>query len=63
MNYEVIHYPQHLDDHVEHVEHVNHVDHVDHVHTAPSSPGWDHAHAAYGRSLTANEMAYNAYRR
>lgn len=51
MNYEVIHYPQHIDHHVEHIEHVN----------APSSPGWDHA--SYGRQLTANELAYSAYRR
>lgn len=45
VNYEVIHYPQHVDHHV-----------VDH---APISSGWDHP--GYGRQLNADEMAYNAY--
>lgn len=51
MNYEVVHYPQHVDHHVEHVEHVH----------APPSSGWEHT--SYGRQLSGNEMAYNAYRR
>ncbi|XP_063920788.1 uncharacterized protein LOC135135624 [Zophobas morio] len=44
VNYEVVHFPQHVEHHVEH----------------PPTSGWDH-HPGYGRELTAQEMAYNAY--
>ncbi|CAG9860639.1 unnamed protein product [Phyllotreta striolata] len=46
VNYEVIHVPPH-------VEHVEHLDHP------PTASGWEHP--GYGRQLTGNEMAYNAY--
>ncbi|KAL1498045.1 hypothetical protein ABEB36_008905 [Hypothenemus hampei] len=45
VNYEVIHYPQHIDHHV-----------VDHP---PISSGWDHP--GYGRQFDSQELAYNAY--
>ncbi|RZC37776.1 uncharacterized protein BDFB_010888 [Asbolus verrucosus] len=44
VNYEVVHFPQHIEHHVEH---------------PPVSAGWDHP--GYGRQLSAQEMAYNAY--
>lgn len=50
VNYEVIHYPQHIDHH--HVEHA--------VPVPVAAPaGWEHP--GYGRQLNAQEMAYNAY--
>ncbi|KAH1009419.1 hypothetical protein HUJ04_001778 [Dendroctonus ponderosae] len=55
VNYEVIHYPQHVDHHVlDHHVLDHHV--VDHP---PVSSGWEHP--GYGRELNAQEMAYNAY--
>lgn len=44
VNYEVIHYPQHHEHHVEH----------------PPPSSWEHP-VGYGRQLSAQEMAYNAY--
>lgn len=47
VNYEVIHYPHHVDHHVDaHVEH-------------PAPNAWEHP--GYGRSVDAQELAYNAY--
>lgn len=51
VNYEVVHFPHHVDHHLDH--HVDH--HLDH----PPATGWEHP--GYGRQLTAQEMAYNAY--
>lgn len=48
VNYEVIHYP-----HPQHVE-----QHIEHP---PPSSGWENP--GYGRQITAQEMAYNAYLR
>lgn len=53
VNYEVIHYPHHIDHHDHHFDHVEH--HVDH---APVATGWDHG---YGREMDAQNIAYNAY--
>nr|CAH7742901.1 unnamed protein product [Callosobruchus chinensis] len=45
VNYEVVHYPQHVDHHVEHA--------------APLTSGWEHP--GFGRQLSGNELAYNAH--
>ncbi|XP_060529162.1 uncharacterized protein LOC132703740 [Cylas formicarius] len=44
VSYEVVHYPQHIDHHVDH---------------PPTFSGLEHP--GYGRQMSANEMAYNAY--
>ncbi|XP_044727538.1 uncharacterized protein LOC123291135 [Chrysoperla carnea] len=47
VNYEVIHYPHHVDHHVDHIE--------------PAAPGWDHP--GYARSMedVAQNLAYRGY--
>ncbi|XP_044271484.1 uncharacterized protein LOC123015675 [Tribolium madens] len=54
INYEVVHFPHHHDHHVDHI-----VDHHEHHLDHPPAAGWDHP--GYGRELSAQEMAYNAY--